>query len=240
MAPNDQTRSQMTRTTNARLVGALYLAMALPAALSLTYFPSRFVVPGDAAATAARIESAKSLYRIWVLIDLTSGIFVLCMAVAVYQLFKDVYRRQARLVVGMLFVQSAMAFAVMMAQLAPLVVLNGASYWSTFDKPQLDALAQGFLSLRSQGIGALSIYWGLWLLPLGILTYKSGFLPRVLGVFLLIAGSAYVLSAISFFLLPAYYPTIFWAASPIYGLGEISFVTYLLIKGARPERLQAA
>jgi hypothetical protein len=229
-----------SRQGNARLVGALYVAMALPAAISLTYFPSRFVVPSDPAATAARIESAKLLYRLCVLIDVTSGFFVLCMAVAVYQLFKDVDRTQARLVVGMLFVQSAMAFAVMMAQLAPLVVLNGASYWSAFDKPQLDALAQGFLSLRSQGIGALSIYWGLWLLPLGVLTYKSGFLPRILGVFLLIAGSAYVLSAISFFLLPAYYPKIFWGAAPIYGLGEISFITYLLIKGARPERLQAA
>lgn len=229
-----------SRQQNARLVGALYLAMGTAGAITLTYFPSRFVVPGDPAATAARIESAKLLYRLCVLVDVTAGFFVLCMAVAVYQLFKDVDRTQARLVVGMLFVQSAMAFAVMMAQLAPLVVLNGASYWSAFDKAQLNALAQGFLSLRSQGIGALSIYWGLWLLPLGVLTYKSGFLPRILGVFLLIAGTTYVLSAISFFVLPAYYGRIFWGAAPIYGLGEISFMGYLLIKGARAEHPQAA
>lgn len=224
-----------SRQRDARLVGALYMAMSIPGAISLTYFPSRFVVPGDPAATAARIESAKLLYRLCVLIDVTTGFLSLCLAVAVYQLFKDVDRTQARLVVGMLFVQAAMTFSVMMAQLAPLVVLNGASYWSAFDKPQLNALAQGFLSLRGLGIGALSVYWGLWLLPLGVLTYKSGFLPRILGVLLLIAGSAYVLSAISFFVLPAYYGTIFWGAAPVYGLGEISFIAYLLFKGARED-----
>jgi hypothetical protein len=229
-----------TRKQTARLAGILYFAMALPAAISLTYFPSRFVVPGDPAATAAKITAATDLYRLLVLTDVISGFLALCMAVTAYKLFQDVDRTYARLVVLCLTVQAAMQFAVVIAQLAPLVLLNGGKYWSAFTRSQLEALAHGFLVLRAQGIGALSIYWGLWLLPLGLLTYKSGFIPRIIGILVFIAGCAYVVSAISFFMLPAYYRTIFWAAAPVYGLGELTFTTYLIIKGGRSEQLEVA
>jgi hypothetical protein len=229
-----------TRKQTARLAGLLYFAMGIPAAVSLTYFPSRFLVPSDPAATAANIAAATGLYRFLVLADMVSGVLMLCLAVTLYKLFRDVNRTFARLVVLCLIVQASMQFAVVMAQLAPLVLLNGARYWSAFTRNQLEALAQGFLVLRGQGVGAFSIYWGLWLLPLGLLTYKSGFLPRIIGIFVFIAGCTYVVSAVSFFLLPAYYRTIFWAAAPIYGLGELTFITYLMIKGVRGEPLEAA
>jgi hypothetical protein len=229
-----------SRKRTARLAGALYAVMGLLGAISLTYFPSRFLVPHDPAATGARIESAKLLYRFCVLIDLTAAFAAIWLAVTLYQLFQDVDRRQAQLLVLTLFVQVPMLFAIMLIQLAPLVLLNGASYWSAFDKPQLEALAHGFLNLREQGIGAISAYWGLWLLPLGVLVYKSVFIPRIIGVFLIIAGCTYVVSALTFFLLPAYYRTVFWGAAPLYGLGEASFIGYTLIKGVRAERLQAA
>ena len=229
-----------TRKQTARLTGILYIAMSLPAAISLTYFPSRFLVPSDPAATAAKITAAKDLYRLLVFADVLSGVLALCLAVTAYKLFKDVNRTYARLVVLCLIVQASMQFAVVMTQLAPLVLLNGGKYWSAFTQNQLEALVQGFLVLRGQGIGVLSIYWGLWLLPLGLLTYRSGFIPRIIGIFLLIAGSAYVLSALSFLLLPAYYRTIFWAAAPIYGLGELSFINYLIFKGVRSEQLEVA
>lgn len=229
-----------TRKQTARLTGILYVAMSLPAAISLTYFPSRFFVPSDPAATSAKIIAATDLYRLLVLADVLSGFLALCLAVTVYKLFQDVDRTYARLVVLCLTVQTAMLFAVVMAQLAPLVLLNGGKYWSAFNQNQLEALVQGFLVLRAQGIGAVSIYWGLWLLPLGLLTWKSGFIPRIIGIFVFIAGCTYVFSALSFFVLPAYYRTIFWVAAPIYGLGELSFINYLIIKGVRSEPLEAA
>jgi hypothetical protein len=208
--------------------------------VTLTYFPSRFLVPLDPAASAVRIESAKLLYRFCVLIDLAGAFTAIWLAVTLFQLFQDVDRRQTQLLVLTLVVQVPMYFAIMLIQFAPLVLLNGASYWSAFDRPQLEALAQGFLNLREQGVGAISVYWGLWLLPLGVLVYKSVFIPRILGVFLIIAGCTYVASALTFFLLPAYYRTVFWGAAPLYGLGELSFIGYTLIKGVRAESLQAA
>jgi uncharacterized protein DUF4386 len=224
-----------SRRRTARLAGALYVAMSLFAAVGLVYFPGRFVVQGDAAATASRIVAAPLLYRLWSVTDLVAGVFAIYLAMTLYQLFKDVDRNQARVLVAMLLVQVPMWFALTLTQLAPRVLLNGSSYWSVFDKPQLDALALGFLGLSSRGVGAMSAYSGLWLLPLGLLVYRSGFIPRMLGVFLIVAGCSYLISAATYFILPAYYGTVFWGAAPLYGLGEISIVGWLLIKGARED-----
>lgn len=224
-----------SRKQTARLAGALYVAMALFAAIGLTYFPGRFVVEGDAAATATRIASAPLLYRLWSATDLVAGVFAVYLAMTLYQLFKDVDRNQARVLVAMLLVQVPMWFALTLTQLAPRVLLNGSSYWSVFDKPQLDALALGVLGLSSRGVAAMSAYSGLWLLPLGILVYRSGFIPRLLGVFVLVAGCSYLVSAATYFAFPVYYGIVFWGAAPLYGLGEISIIGWLLIKGARED-----
>ena len=225
-----------TRRRTARLAGALYLLWGLGGAFNLTYFPSAFIVRGDAAATAARIAASPLLYRFAVVFDLMAGAFGIWMAVTFYELFKDVDRRQARLLVCLVLVQVAMGYALLLTQIAPLVLLNGGAYWSVFDRPQLEALALGFLNLRAQGTGALSAYWGLWLLPLGVLTYRSGFLPRILGVFLVAAGSAYLISTAAFFFYPAQYRLVFMILTvPAAALGEAGLTGWLLIKGAREE-----
>lgn len=231
-----------SRQQTARLAAALYVAWSgLAAAVSLTYFPSAFVVRGDAAATASRIASSPMLYRFAVVSDLTAAVLSIYMVLALYQLFKDVDRGQARVMVAMVLVQVPMAFAIVLMQIAPLVLLNGAGYWSAFEKQQLEALALGFLTLRGQGMGALSAYWGLWLVPLGILVYRSGFLPRIIGVFLVVAGGAYVVSTVTYFFFPAYYRLVFYmVTAPAAALGEIGFTGWLLIKGVGSGRAEAS
>lgn len=226
-----------SRQQTARLAGALYFAWSgLSAAVTLMYFPKAFVVRGDATATALRILSSPMLYRAAVLGDLLAGVLSIYMAMTLYQLFRDVDRGQARLMVAFVLVQVPFAFAIMLMQIAPLVLLNGSGDWSAFDKHQLDALALGFLSLRGQGIGAMSAYWGIWLVPLGILVYKSVFIPRTIGVFLIIAGGAYVASTLAFFFFPAYYRSVFnMITAPAAALGEIGFVGWVLIKGVRDD-----
>jgi hypothetical protein len=168
---------------------------------------------------------------------LVAGVFAIYLAMTLYQLFKDVDRNQARVLVAMVLVQVPMWFALTLTQLAPRVLLNGSSYWSVFDKAQLDALALGFLGLSSRGVGAMSAYSGLWLLPLGLLVYRSGFIPRLLGVFVIVAGWSYLVSAATYFVLPGYYRIVFWSAAPLYGLGEIGIIGWLLVKGAKDEAL---
>ena len=222
-----------SRRHTARLAGALYAAMGVFSALALTSFPAKFVVPGDAAATAARIGSAPLVYRLWMVSDLATAVCYIYLAMTLYQLFKDVDRNQARVLVAMILVQVPMWFVLTLIKLAPRVLLNGSTYWSVFDKPQLDALALGSLGLLDRGASAMSAYWGLWLLPFGLLVYRSGFIPRLFGVFLLIASGAYLVSAATYFVFPTYYGTVFWAAAPLYGLGEVGIIGWLLIKGVR-------
>lgn len=224
-----------SRKSTARLIGALYMMQGFPAALSLTFFPKRFLVLGNAAATAANIESARSIYRLWALADVVAGVLAIWMAIALYQLFKDVHRGWAGFVVGALFVMVPMSFAITIIQLGPLVILNGSSSWAAFDRAQLESLAYGFLMLREQAVGGISAYWGIWLIPVAVLVYRSGFLPRFLGILVGLAAFAYTLSAMVFFIAPASYRTVFWAAAPIYAAGEVTFILYLLIKGVRTE-----
>jgi len=119
---------------------------------------------------------------------------------------------------------------------APLVLTSGASYLAVFDKHQLDALALGFWALRMQGIHAATMYWGVWLLPMGRLVYKSGFLPRLLGVLVIIAGCSYVIDSFAYFFFPHQAALVALVSTLPQGVGEIGFTGWMLIKGAASDR----
>jgi hypothetical protein len=214
--------------------------MGLPAAFALLYIPSAFLVPGDATATASRIAASPGLYRLGIFADLMGGVFAIWLAMVLYELFQDVDRRQARLMVGFVLgmVAAGLVNTVLMA--GPLVLTSGATYLRAFDKHQLDALTLAFLGLRAQGIRAATLYWGVWLLPLGILVYRSGFLPRLLGVFVIIAGCSYVVDCVAYYFFPGSARIVALASMLPQALGEGGFVGWMLIRGARPERREAA
>ena len=121
---------------------------------------------------------------------------------------------------------------------AALLLARGADFLSVFEKPQRDALAMLFLRMHDYGFLANEIFAGLWLFPFGLLVYRSGFLPRILGVCLYIAGFAYLVNSLTGFLLPQYVDRVFRIASPLF-LGEGPIMLWLLIKGARPQPLGA-
>jgi hypothetical protein len=222
-----------SRKQTARVAGALYLVMGLAGAFSIMYIPRFFMIPGDAAATASNILSSPLLYRFGVVCDLVNQAGFILLVVVLYDLLKDVNRRHALLMVALVLVQVAMTFAIMITQIAPLVLLSGADYLSVFEKRQLDALALGILTLRGRATIALGAYMGLWLLPFGALVYRSRFIPRILGILLLVAGYAYVVSTLTFFLLPDYFRVAYQLMTVAAAAGEGSIVCWLLIKGVR-------
>ena len=171
----------------ARLAGVLYLVMGIPAYFSLMYVPHVLYVRGDATATMRNIMNAESLFRLGILSELVSQTIFIFLVLVFYDLFKDVDRKQARLMVILVAVAVAIEFVNCINLIAPLILLGGADYLSVFSKPQLDGLAFTFLKLRDNGIDVVSLLWGLWLLPLGILVIKSRFMPRVLGALLIVA-----------------------------------------------------
>jgi hypothetical protein len=218
----------------ARIAGLLYLLLAITSIFGLN-IPAGFIVRGDAAATADKIASSQLFYRLCVVSDLASQILFVFLVLALYQLLKGVNQRQAALMVTLVLVQVPMTFANMLCGIAPLVLLNRADYWSVFDKHQLDALTMGFLSLRSYGINAVTALWGLWLLPFGLLIFRSGFIPRILGVILIVGCFADLAVSVTSLLFPAYEHTVHKLL--ILGVGEILIILWLLIKGARVQTL---
>jgi hypothetical protein len=159
---------------------------------------------------------------------------VIFVALALYRLFKEVNRNLAVLVVilgGLL--PAAIYFCNVLNDAAAVILVRGSDFLSVFEKPQRDALAMLFLSLHGQGFLAGEIFYGLWLIPLGLLTYRSRFMPRFLGVWLILNGFAYLLLSFTGLLLPQYEDRVSTITFPILS-GEVAFLLWLLIMGAKP------
>ncbi len=217
---------------DARVAGILYLLMAATAVVSLNNIPSAFVgrsVPTGA--TLSAIKSSQVSYRIGIVSDLASQVVSVLLVLALYHLLKNVNKRYAALMVALVLVQVPMAFANMLVGMAPLILLSGADYLSVFDQRQLDALAIGSLTLRSYGVLAVMSLWGLWLLPLGVLVVRSGFIPRLLGILLILGCGAYLAVSVTSLLFPAYAHAV--APLTVLAVGEVLLILWLLLKGVR-------
>ena len=226
----------MSSTHNpGRVAGFLYLLLVVLAPVRLIYIPSALYVRGNATATANNIATHELLFRLGMVSDLLCGTIVIFLTLAFYRLFKAVDQNLAVLVVilgGLL--PAAIDFLNVLNDAAALMLVRGADFLSVFDKPQRDALAMLFLRLHHQEIVAAEILWGLWLFPLAILVYRSRFLPRFLGVWLTINGFAYVITSFTGLLLPQYEDPVSNYAFPAL-LGELAFMLWLVIKGAKPQ-----
>lgn len=215
----------------AHRAGALYFLFLIVGLVDMHGF-SRFMVVGDATATARNILAAQATYRIGILTDFVALLIFIFLVVSLYNLLKGAGRWHAMLMVLFVSVGVTIGLANLFNKLAPLVLLSGAGYLSAFTRPQLDVLALGFLTLNSNGNSVAGAFWGLWLFPFGILVIKSGFFPRVLGILLMVAGFAYLTTSVTSIVLPAYEHVVSQVAMP-FCLGEFPIIFWLLIKGAK-------
>jgi hypothetical protein len=216
----------------ARIAGLLYLLTALPAPFVLLYVPHKLIVPGNATATAHNILASESLFRIGIAGEMILAAAFLFVPLALYRLLKGVDRGQASLMVTLFAVSMPISFMNALNSIAALMLVRGADFLSVFDQPQREALAMLFLRLHSQGFVAAQIFWGLWLFPFGLLVYKSRFLPRTLGVFLIVNGFAYLADSFTSLLWPAYVHAVSQVTlAPKFG--ELAIMLWLLIVGAK-------
>lgn len=222
----------------ARLAGWLYLVTSLFGFFALMYVPSKLIVPGNAAATAKNIAASETLFRLGIASDLIGQAGFIFVALALYELLKGVNRRQASLMVILIVVSIPISFLNELNAIAALALVRGAEFLSLVEKPQRDALAMLFLNLHNQGFDIAGIFWGLWLFPLGLLVYRSRFLPRFLGVWLIIGGFAYVIMTFTGVLLPQYQDKVFKISQPAF-FGEMALMLWLIIKGAKEPALDA-
>lgn len=222
-----------------RFAGLLYVLTSIVGFFAMAYVPSKLIVHGNATATANNIAASETLFRLGIAGNLVGQAGFIFVALALYDLLKGVSRRHASLMVMLIVVSIPIAFLNELNSIAALVLVRGTDFVSVFEKPQRDALAMLFLNLHGQGYGVAEIFWGLWLFPLGLLVYRSRFLPRFLGVWLALAGVAWVIQSLTGQLLPQYQDKVDTYSQPAL-FGEIALMLWLLIRGAKPPTLDAA
>ena len=222
---------------NARIAGLLYILASVVGVLRLIYIPNTLFVYGNATATAANVAAHESLFRLGIVSSLVGATLWLFVPLALYRLLQGVDQRLAvvMVILGSLM-QVPLFFVDTVTDAAALLFARGGGYLSVFDKPQRDAFARLFLDLHHQlDLGNL-MFTGLWLFPFGLLVYKSRFLPRFLGVWLMIACFAWLAFSFTGLLFPAYEDKAFSITQPI-ALGEVATMLWLVIMGAKENRL---
>ncbi len=221
----------------ARVAGILYLLACSTAPFSLIYVPRVLVVLEDATATANHVRASETLLRMGIASELIISIVLIFAVLAFYRLFKRVSEKHALAMLILLLVSIPISLLNVLNDIAALILVSGAGFLSVFDQRQLDALVLLFLRLHNQGLALAGIFWGLWLFPFGILAMRSGFIPRVLGVFMILAGVPYLVSGFTTLILPQYvYLSRFLT---VFAFGELPMVLWLLIWGAKERPLDA-
>src|SRR5438105_8681914 len=216
----------------ARIAGFIYLSMVFTAPFSLIYVPSKLIVRGNAAATADNILAHETMFRLSIFGDLIGQVIFICLGIALYRLLSNVNKIWAALMVAFVLVSAAVGFLNTLNNIAALTLFGGTDFLAVFDKPQRDALGMLFVRLHSQGILTNEIFWGLWLFPFGLLVFRSGFLPRFIGVWLMINCFGYVALCVIALLARDYYDAAFRWGQPVL-FGELAIMLWLLIKSAK-------
>jgi hypothetical protein len=224
---------------NARVAGLLYLTL-MTAPLRLMYIQDKLIVSGDAVATANNIAAHQTLFRLGILSDLFTATMVIFLTLALYRLFKAVDQGLAVIMVilGALMV-TPIYFLNTINDAAALLLVRGADFLAVFDQPQREALAMLFLRLHNHGVVVNEVFWGLWLFPFGLLVYRSRFLPRLLGVWLILNGCAYVVLSVTGIMWPQYQAKVWNVAFPVM-FGELAIMLWLIVFGARERQPVAA
>jgi hypothetical protein len=221
-------------TNPGRVAGLLYVVTSILGFFAMGYVPGKLIVHGNAAATAGNIAASETLFRLGIAAQLVGMVGFIFVALALYDLLKGVNKRHASLMLGLIVVSIPISVLNEVNAIAALVLARGADFVSIFDKPQREALVMLFLNLHHHGIVVAEIFWGLWLFPLGLLVYRSRFLPRFLGVWLALAGVGWVMLSLTGIALPQYLDKVDTYNQPAV-FGEIVFMFWLLIVGAKPK-----
>jgi len=222
----------------ARIAGAVYLALVVVAPFAMIYVPSKLIVRGNAAATADNILAHETMFRLAIFGDLIGHVIFICLGIALYRLLSSVNKIWALLMVSFVLVSAAVGFLNTLNNVAAVILFRGGEFLDVVDKTQRDAFGMLFVRLHNQGEFISEIFWGVWLLPFGLLVYRSGFLPRILGIWLIIACFAWIALSITAQFFPTNYSAAFGWLQPAF-FAEMTIMLYLLIRGANVKALPA-
>lgn len=200
-----------------RKAGLLYLLLIPLGVFGILFVPSYFIVEGDMNATMENIANDESLFRLSIVSSLATQVVQIFVVLALYHVFKEVDRRVA----------AFMVISILVA--VPIAMLNELNYFAVLESLGNGERVSLFLSLHSYGVFIAQIFWGIWLFPMGYLAYKSGFIPKIIGVLLMIACFGYLIDSLVVFL----HLDLGFVLSDFTFVGEVAILLWLIIKGKK-------
>lgn len=231
-----------TNKKTARMAGILYLVYIVVWTLAGVIGRSSVVIEGDAAATAQNIVASAWQFRIGFVGELVGGVLFLLTAWALYVLLRPVNPGLALLFLILNATGVAVQCLNELNLWAALILSTGTGPLSAFPTGQLQALMLVFLQLYNNGFWICQIFFGAWLFPLGYLTYRSGILPRALGMVLMVHCAVWLTTCLQFFLFPGL-KAITYVSYPLGFIAEFGLTLWLLVVGLKkpkPAPVQAA
>lgn len=222
-----------SRKKTARIAGMWYLLLAIAGGFGTMYVPLNITVAGDAAATVQNIIESGWMYRFSIVSGLAGNVFFIFLALTLYRLFKDVDSKQARLLVILVSVSVPIAFLSTLSLVAAEMIASGTNYLSVFDISEQNAMTLWAVNLFDQGILFVKIFWGLWLLPFGILVIKSEFIPKIFGILLVMNCFAYLITTFASLMEIHFMDLFTYILVPFLVMGEFAIMFWLLIKGVK-------
>jgi hypothetical protein len=217
----------------ARIAGVLYLIVGIFGGFALGYVSPLVYVPGDAAATAATVAANADLLRMGVLADLLQATVFVFLAMTLYLLLARVHRSVATAMVVLVAIATTIMCLDKVFQFAALRVATDPSYASALGAAGSNAVVLLLLDMHHYGFLIAQIFFGLWLLPLGYLAYRSKMFPRALGLVLIAAGTSYVLDLLVAFVSPELSRTVHTYFAILPTIAEVWMLGYLLVFGVR-------
>jgi len=227
----------MSPNKTARIAGFLYgPLMVLLAPIGIIYVPTVLVVTGDALTTTSNIIGNMGMFRLSIVAALIVQVVHIFIVILLYKLLKPVDKNVATLMAILILVSLPITMLNELNHYVAILLLNGTGYMKVFTTEQIQALVLMFHEMHEFVVNSVaSIFWGLWLFPMGYLVFKSRYISKIPGILLLIAGCAYLIDSFSRIFFLQYGESVASSAAQIAMSGEIIFPFWLLLKGVNIE-----
>ncbi|MCW1963101.1 DUF4386 domain-containing protein [Chryseobacterium viscerum] len=227
-----------TTTKTARLAGFFYLIVIITGFFSLMYVPSKLIVWENSALTFQNISSSVQLFRVSIASSIICYIAFTLLPLVLYKLLEVVDDRYAKLMVILALISIPISFINLQNKFSVLTIIEETDYLKVFDVKQLQSQIMFLLSNYNKGLLIAQVFWGLWLFPFGYLVYKSGFLPKVLGIFLMLGCFGYLINVFGRIAVPHFsdYLISGYITLPA-TIGEIGTCLWLLLVGIRNKKI---
>jgi hypothetical protein len=217
----------------ARIAGVLYLLVGIFGGFAQGFVYPKIYVAGDAATTATNLVANSGLVRMGVVADFFDNVIWVFLALILYRLLKRVNTSAARAMVVLVAIGASITMLNAVFEFEALRVATGTVNLAGFGAAGSNALVLLLADAQHYGLLIASIFFGLWLVPLGYLAYKSGWFPKALGIVLVVGGACYLVDMLAAFLLPDIGKAIHGYVNIVSAIAEVSMVVYLLVIGVK-------